>query len=469
MKILFIYPNFMRQENISLGIAYLSAYVKLHGHTTDLVDYTWGGTTRTALKAIERCKPQIVAFSTRTGEFTRSLKIAQAIKKRYGNEIHILFGGVHPTVAPEDAIINDVIDSICIGEGEQPLVELCNKLEEGKDIATVKGIWTRRNNKIIKNEVASPIDDLDRIPFPDRELFDIQRYIDSRNGGVDLMSSRGCPFDCSYCINAYLHSLYKEKGRLVRKRSVQNVIDEIGFLKNTYNIKRIFFHDDLFTTPLKWMEEFSKALPKSYNLTYSCSTRAEMVSPALCIYLKDSGCTNICIGIESGSEKIRREVLKRNVSNDFIKRAFSMCKDAGLATYSYNIVGIPYETPQEIQETIRLNQEVKPTFLQVSIFQPYPGTALYGMCLEKRWLDKNVLPYSHQFCSLLKYPQISSMRIYWEKVTFRFRVLRKESLKKALFVLLYDCCFVYVTKIRQCIPPSMKTFANRVLEVFLSK
>ena len=194
-----------------------------------------------------------------------------------------------------------------------------------------------------------------------------------------------------------------------------------------------------------------------------------MVTPKLCEYLKGSGCTNVCIGIESGSEKIRKEVLNRNVSNKQIKNAFKTCHDVGLPTYSYNIVGLPYETTAEIKETIDLNREVGPNFLQVSIFQPYPGTALYKLCIDNQWLDSKILPYSHQFSSLLKYPQISSAIIYWEKITFRFKVLRKTSFPKALFVLFFDSCFVYLTAIRQFIPESFKTFANRALEVFLRK
>jgi len=469
MKVLFVYPNFMRQENISLGIAYLSAYIKNSGHKTALVDYTWGGNSQTAIREIDKFQPQIVAFSVRTGEFNRSIKIAEKIKHKFGNEVKIIFGGVHPTVAPESVIAKKSVDIVCIGEGEKPLLELCNRLESKKQIVDIKGLWLKDNGKIIRNDADAPIADLDSIPFPDREIFQIERYIKSRNGGADIMSSRGCPYDCSYCINSYLHKLYEDKGKLIRKRSVKNVIKEIKELKEKYGIKRLFFHDDLFAIPINWVKEFSQQLPKDFNLTYSCSTRTEMVTPKLCEYLKGSGCTNVCIGIESGSEKIRKEVLNRNVSNKQIKNAFKTCHDVGLPTYSYNIVGLPYETTAEIKETIDLNREVGPNFLQVSIFQPYPGTALYKLCIDNQWLDSKILPYSHQFSSLLKYPQISSAIIYWEKITFRFKVLRKTSFPKALFVLFFDSCFVYLTAIRQFIPESFKTFANRALEVFLRK
>jgi radical SAM superfamily enzyme YgiQ (UPF0313 family) len=469
MKVLFIYPNLMHQENISLGIACLSAYLKKYGHETALVDYTWGGTIDTTLKKMDDFKPRIVAFSMRSGEFNFSLKVAEKIKEKYGNDIKIIFGGVHPTVAPKDVVKHVCVDYVCIGEGEKPLLELCDMLEEGGDTSTIRGIWTKRGETIIENEIADPIEDLDTLPFPDREIFDVKRYVDSRSGGIDIMSSRGCCFDCSYCINNYRNKLYKNIARVVRKRSVKNVIEEIKQLKAKYGVTHLLFQDDLFTASLPWIKEFSENLPKSLELTYKCNTRSEMITRDLCRYLKDSGCISVFIGIESGSERIAKEVMNRNTTNEQIESAFKMCKDAGLPTYSFNMIGLPYETTKEIAETILLNKKVQPEFLQVSIFQPFPGTKLHKLCVEEGWFDPKVLPYSHQFFSFLKYPQISSARIYWEKVTFRYRVLKDTDLKKALITLIYDCFFVHLTKVRHFIPQSLKTGANKTLNSFQSK
>lgn len=457
----------MRQENISLGIAYVSACLKARGHSTYLVDYTWGGRIKDTALAVDKFAPNLVAFSVRTGEFVFCLKIARILKEQFGREIKIIFGGVHPTVAPEEVIGKDCVDLVCVGEGEGAMVELCQKMEKKERIDHIKNIWVKENGMIKRNGVRDLIEDLDEIPFPDRDIFDIGRYISSRDGVIDMIVTRGCPYQCTYCINPILQNLYKRKGKFVRRRSVNNVINEISEIYKKYKIKHISFQDDIFASSLEWLREFREKFPRYSNLDFSCNLRAESINPQMCKYLKASGCSSINIGIESGSEWIRENVLNRRISNRKLTAAFEICKKEGLATYSFNMIGVPYETVSHIRGTIELNKKIQPTFLQVSIFQPYPGTQLNRLCVEKKWCDGKILPYSHQFFSMLKYPQISRARIYWEKILFRYKILKDTNFKKALLSLIYDYCFYYLTMLRSLIPGLLKSYANRIFHSML--
>ncbi|MBU0898247.1 MAG: radical SAM protein [Nanoarchaeota archaeon] len=462
MKILFVYPNLMREEYIPLGLASIAAYVKEHDHETFLMDYTWGGTAKDCINMAEKVKPDVVGFSLRSGEFNFSLSIAKELKRRHPN-ILILFGGIHPTVDPEGTIKQDCVDAIIQGEGEHALVELLNKLKEKKDFSKIKNLWTKKDGKIFRNPVRSLIEDLDKLPFPDRELFGFKRYLDARSGTADIMAGRGCPFQCTYCINHISQKMYKDKGTYTRMRSPENVIKELQELRKKYKINFVAFEDDTFTYSKDWMRRFSKLYVKEIALPCSCNARPETMDDEMAKMLSEMGCTTLNMGIESGNEKIRREVLKRFNTNEQIIKAFQAANNHGLKTYSYNMVGLPYETEKEMWETVHLNRRAKPTVVDASIFQPYPGTELQSLCEKNGWImDMSTLPFSHKFISIMKYPNVSNKEIkYWKRM-FRFRVLRKTNIRKALALLVLDWNYESFIKNRDKIPSFAKAMLYKL-------
>lgn len=207
---------------------------------------------------------------------------------------------------------------------------------------------------------------------------------------------------------------------------------------------------------------FAKKYSNEVNLPFSCNIRPEMVTEGLCKDLKRAGCTTLSIGIESGNEKLRREILRRYNSNDSIIKAFRTAEKAGLATYSFNMVGLPYETDSDVQKTIKLNQEIKPDFLQASVFQPYPGTELRRLCEEKGWLTEKDIPISHKTDSILNYPQRTAKGIKKQKQFFRYNLLKKDSLRKALLILAFDLNESLFTKLRDKIPISLKKLLFKI-------
>lgn len=454
MKILFINPNLTRQEHISLGIAYLSSFLKREGHQTYLLDYTFGGNVIDSLEKIKQVKPDIIGFSLRSGEFKFCLKLAEEVKKQF--KTPIIFGGVHPTVAPEETISKKSVDIICIGEGELALAELLEKMEKSQEYTKTRNFWFKKNGQIIKNPLRPLIQNLDQLPSPDRKLFNFSKYLEYRNGEFDILMGRGCPFNCTYCTNHILQEFYKKKGRYIRTRSVNNVLREIKILKENYDIRLLAFRDDIFGIDKKWVKEFSEKYSKEVRLPFHCNVRPELVTQDFCLDLKRAGCATLNIGIETGSEKLRKNILRRLHSNETIIKAFDIAKKAGLVTYSYNMVGLPYETDSDVQETIDLNQQVGPDFLQISIFQPYPGTTLRDICKKEGWLTEKDIPVTFKTESILNYPDRSARKIKWQKTFFRYNVLKKINPKKALLTLVVDINLDLFYMLRDKIPLPIK-------------
>jgi len=411
------------------------------------------------MKKIENFKPQVIGFSVRSGEYLFCLNLAKIIKKDY-KDIIIVFGGVHPTIEPEEVISTDPVDIVCIGEGEYSLNELLDRIDSGKDFSNIGGLWFKKENKIIRNSIRNYIEDIDLLPFQDREVYDYKKYLKSNNGKIDMMASRGCPFNCAYCINEFTKKNFK--GKSVRFRSPQKVVEEIKKLKEKYDIKSIHFHDDVFTANKAWLKEFSEIYAKQVKLPFTCNLRVETLDDEICSYLKKSDCKRVNIGVESGNEKLRETVLKRYMSNKQIIKAFELVKKYGIKTYSFNMVGIPYETEKEYWDTIKLNRILKPDYLQASIFQPYPGTQLTKICLERGFLKEIKIPEGHSYFSILDYPEITRKQIQKRKRYFRYRVLKSYNMKKALIALFFDTFFLTYWKIRPKMPIWSKTLAYKI-------
>ncbi len=453
MKVLFVYLNATHQEYIPLGVAYLSAALKKAGHRTALFD----GTFDPGRKAFEDCvraeQPDLLAFSIRSPEATRAKAWVRRAKEKF--HLPVLVGGVHATVAPQEVLRWPGVDFIGRGEGEHTIVEFCNAFGHG-EIHQVPGIGYTRRDEIVLNAPAPLAKRLDSIPLPDRELFDLDRYLNARDGRLDVLSGRGCPFGCNYCINHFMHGFYSGTGSYVRMRTVDAILDEIESVRANHDVRSVEFVNDLFAVSIPWLEEFAEAYPRRIGLPFVCNARPEMVSPRVIRALKAAGCVELQMGIESGSPRIRREIMGRKVSDARIIRAFHLAAEAGIRTYAFNMTGVPTETEADYAATVALNQRAKPDFIQVSTFQPYPGTKLYKDSLEHGWIKNRTLPRSHRFVSIMRYPHMSSRRIRFNRLLFRYRTLLRQSSRKALEALTFDVLSEGYGAVRHLVPSSVK-------------
>lgn len=332
-------------------------------------------------------------------------------------------GGIHPTMDPLGSINTEGVSAICVGEGEFALLEFIDSLKNGKDVSHIKNIWIKKGKKIISNDIRPLISDLDSLPFSDRSIFNYQEIINKHGGVVDIMTHRGCPFLCNYCANHKLIRLYKDKGCYVRYRSVDNVMNEIKkILKEYCNIKFITFLDETFTMNKDFLREFSKRYKNEVNIPFLCNGRVNCIDEEIIMLLKDMGCYRLCMGVECGNERIRREVLNRNITNQQIINAFGLAKKHGINTTSFNMIGIPYETEDTIKETIKLNRLIKPTDMFLSIFKPYPGTEAYELCKRNGWMTniKSTSYFENKYT--LNQPTISKDKVELYYKLFRWKV-----------------------------------------------
>lgn len=388
MKVLFLHRNAEW-----LGIEYLSSALKNAGHQTELVFDPGSGDVEYKFNFIERIfdvtpkmlrrakeyNPDLIAFSCLTNLYPWVSKMAGLLKRELGAPV--IVGGLHPTILPEHVIRNPHIDMICIGEGEQPLLELAQSMESGKPDFGIRNIWFKHNGEIIRNPMRTPLQDLDTLPFPDKEIFWRYGCFSER---VYVMTTRGCPYQCTYCFNSYYKKLSAGSGgAYLRRRSVENVIAELEFFKARYPLKEVFFYDDIFTTDDKWIRSFCDVYKRRIRLPFKILVHPKTVRIETMKLLADAGCIYVDIGVESGSEELRSRVLKRMMSNQDIINAARTLKEARIKFCTLNMVGLPTETPEQMRQTYELNRALRPDGTIVSIFYPYPKTELADFCLEQ--------------------------------------------------------------------------------------
>lgn len=386
MRIEFIY---MGSEN--LGLEYLSSVLKKAGHEVGLtfdpalfydkhylnIDFLAGifdAKKSIVNKALSK-KPDIIGFSVFTHNYQWALAVASLIKKKAS--IPVIFGGIHPTVLPQEVIANDCVDMVCLGEGEDALLELLNSFSDHRH--DIKNIWFKKDGNIIRNPLRELNGNLDSIPFPDKSLF--QEYIDMKTKYM-ILSSRGCPFNCSYCSISTLREIYKDIGTFVRFRSPENVISEIVSARPRYNFKSVDFHDDVFTINLERMEALLKGYAKEVDLPFTCLSHPLCMDITKARLLKESGCCLVHFGIQSVNEVSRRNVLDRPEKNRDIEKALDSCKAVGLPFQADHIFGIPGEGEEQLIEAAQFYVNHKPQKIGCFWLSYFPRTKIVDTALR---------------------------------------------------------------------------------------
>ena len=389
MKVCFVYPDVGGVEHYGArkyyhGLGYISAMLKAAGHKTALIYLLREPSREAFLRELAGHDPAVVAFSSTTHQHPLVEQCARWIKEEQP-ERFVLSGGTHPTLAPEAVALSPDIDAICVGEGELATLDLIERLAAGAPITEIQNLWMRDGEIWHRNPSRALIENLDDLPFADRELFDSRQMLAHNDGWVDLMAGRGCPYDCSYCCNPGLKAQYHGLGRYVRFRSVDNLLREIEELAGRYPVRTLNFQDDTFTLNRKWALEFCEAYTGRFEFPFWINTRVERVldDEELVSALARAHCRGVRIGLESGNEQLRKDILKRGMSNDDIRRAVRLLRRHGLQVSTCNMIGIPGETPAMIDETIALNRELAPDNLQFSVFYPYPMTELHDVAVEQ--------------------------------------------------------------------------------------
>jgi anaerobic magnesium-protoporphyrin IX monomethyl ester cyclase len=392
MKVLFVLPD-VRPElvvhngSVFEGVAYLSVFLKNAGHECVKFQPTEPVSHEPLIQLIEREKPDVIAYSAVTNMIKYVERWAPEVKRRFAHVLTVC-GGVHATAAGESTLQIDGIDAICVGEGEFALTDLCNRLEAGTDYHNVPSMWFKRGGEVVRNPVARLIPSLDDYPFPDLDLFRIEDTFYYKNRFATMKLSRGCPLPCTYCCNKMFMDTYPSD--YVRYRSPENSIQYIRTYLSRYpNVDAIAFLDDILPMKMEWFREFSRLYRKEIGLPYTARCLVSIVKDEVIELLADSGCYEVTFGVEAGNEEFRSSVLKRKQSDRRIIEAFHLCAKHGITTRANMMVGLPYETPANVLEGIRLCAKLKAKFFIVSTFFPTPATELFDLCIREGYIGAN--------------------------------------------------------------------------------
>ena len=383
---------------------FFRVFLKKNGHQTDLIfDPRLFDNEALQFKTLARLfdikkeiayevlkkKPDVIGFPVFTINYRHALDVAREIKK-INPDIPIIFGGIHPTSCPDVVIKEKDVDIICIGEGEYALLELLDSLKKKKPRLDIKNLWFKDRGKVIKNPVRNLVPDLNTLPFPNKKLFyDI--YPSFVRGDYYTVSSRGCPFACTYCANNVLQDVYCGKGKMMRQRTPQNLIDELIISKKTYHPKQITFADDVFVQDIEWLKIFTRLYRRKIKLPYTMLTHPRFITPEVAKLLADSGCFLLAFGIQSASEETRTKILKRFETNDQIRIAATSCHQAGLRFSIDHIFNIPGEALSQQEEALRFYNELRPSIINSYWLQYFPRTEIIKTALKYKIIKKNMV------------------------------------------------------------------------------
>ncbi|MBI3631720.1 MAG: radical SAM protein [Candidatus Staskawiczbacteria bacterium] len=390
-KVLMINPPWIIGENknlwkdvasnwTSLGLAYIASVLEKEGHEVYFLDCSAENyTVNESIKALRNYQNlDFICLTATTPLINNALKIADSGKKIFPNA-KTIFGGVHPSVMPDEVISNSQVDFVVIDEGEYTVKELIG----GANPNRILGLCFKDNGQIIKNPSRPLIQNLDEIPAPAYHLLPMDKYRPAvgsykRLPAMSLFATRGCPGRCTFCHRSFRGT--------VRKRSAQNIIEEIKLLQKDYGIKEISFYDDTFTLFKEMVKEFCEIIEKEkIDITWSCFTRVDHINEDLLKMMKKAGCHLILFGVESADENILLNINKR-ISLEQVDKVVKMSRRIGIETRASFMFGNQGESEETIKKTIEYAIKLDPDEAQFNITTPYPGTELFDWAKERGYI-----------------------------------------------------------------------------------
>ncbi len=358
-----------------LGLMQLSALAKKRGDETYLEVLSQDG----VLNKIRKINPDVIAYTCLTGEDDFYAKVNKRIKKEFPS-IFTLMGGPHPTFFPK-VLDKAELDAICIGEGDYSFVELLDKLEKKEDVSKLRNIVVK-GGKL--NNLRPLVQDLDSLPFPDRELFyekNTEVFI------MNFMTGRGCPFKCTYCFNHALRKKYPNQ-RYLRRHSVDYVMKELSNAKENFGLKFVKFVDDVFAFKEDdWFKEFCERYPKEIRLPFYVHSRFDLMTPGIAKSLRQAGCKAVEMAIESSNQDIREKILQRKISDEQIINSSRYCSENGLSVVTCIMTGLPGSTLKDDIAGVDLCIKAGIPVPEFFVYQPYPGTELGEICVNEGFFD----------------------------------------------------------------------------------
>jgi anaerobic magnesium-protoporphyrin IX monomethyl ester cyclase len=374
-------PGVMRHPpNVPIGLAYLAAVAEKNGHTVQVTDCLPSDMNFSEMKRqVAAFNPDIIGITTMTSTSQSALEAAHILKESCPDALTAV-GGPHVTFA-DTSTLNECpdLDVVVRREGEETLLDLARYVTNEKNLDEVLGITFRKNGKIVQMPDRPLIQNLDELPFPALEHFKLSDYKIFGKMYLPIITSRGCPFGCSFCVSSRM------VGNTLRTRSPKNVVDELEWLKNVHGAEAFVFYDDMLTFDKKRIYEICEEIKKrKIGLPWDCTTRVDQVSRELLGKMREANCQEIFFGVESGCQRILDKVHKRT-SVELNDQAIKWAKEAGLFVAISVIIGYPGETPDTVKQTLDFVRKVKPDDAYLCVATPYPGTELRTLVEKMGW------------------------------------------------------------------------------------
>jgi radical SAM superfamily enzyme YgiQ (UPF0313 family) len=381
MKVALIFPRRRYPSgDPPLGLLSLAGRLRQRtGIAPKILDTTFAGDAFAFLEqALRAEKYDLVGISAMV-TMARDAALAAELVKRIRPEAKVILGGPHPTMMAERVLEHPAVDAVCLGEGEETLVEV---VEQG-GFAGVPGVWHREGAEVKRNPPRPLLQELDQLPFPAFDLLDLEPYfqgwfqLDSvRPGlrGTSVLATRGCPFQCTYC-QPTLERLF---GRGLRQRSPGRVVDELQELQGRYRLNAFLFADDTFIADRAWVRAFCRELRgRGLGLIWGCNVRADLAGAELLAEMRDAGLRKIYVGIETYSDRIRREVFGKKISREQVEEVTRAARSLKLSVQGYFMFGAPGETREEVRQTVRWARRLPIDDATFNLTTPLPGTYLF--------------------------------------------------------------------------------------------
>jgi len=420
---------------IPLGIGYLAAVLEDDGYAVDVIDLQVQKHTKRELESeLTRLQPDIIGITSTTLTYKSATEIVKTAKETCPDSLTIL-GGPHVTVLDEQTLSEQPeVDIVVRGEGEQTILELADLASKAnmKDLKEVAGITFRKNGQIVQTPDRPFIQNIDELPYPAFKHFQISKYRIFGKTYLPVITSRGCPFQCTFCLASRMC------GRRFRARSPKNVVNELEFLRDTYGADAFSFYDDTFTFDRKRAREICKEMKnREVDLQWDCRTRVDRISKEDLAILRDANCQLIHFGVESGSQKML-DAMKKGTTVEQNARAIKWAKEVGISVAISVVVGYPGETADMLQQTLDFIYKTRPDYVYMCVAIPYPGTELYDHLKDLGWemspswdqYDEQTLVFNNPVMSA---EEIAEMRRKFFNQFFSISYLLHKSVKKDFY------------------------------------
>ncbi|HPL95296.1 MAG TPA: radical SAM protein [bacterium] len=418
-KVILVQPknNALETTYAPLGLLSLAAYIRSE-FEVKIIDLRFT-TTNELYQLIKDWQPLAVGFSMLTGSaITQIIEVSQFIKENYP-EIKTIVGGIHPTFFPQQTLANQYLDFVVINEGEKVMLDLLKSLVGDQNFSNINNLcWKDKNHEIHCNQLNDNFLNLNDLPMPAWDLIDVTRYVKnlSTNPGeyvIDFYTSKGCPFPCSFCYNLNFNK------RQWRARSAERAVAELEYLFNQYHINYFIIHDDNFVVDRERALKFAELiLAKGLKVKYSVDARVDFFDYNFLQTLKESGLCELRVGCESGSNRLLKEIIDKQITVEQIIRAVEIAKSLDLKVLLSFVIAWPTETIKERQATINLILKLLSLhpgawIYPLWIYIPYPGTTLFNKATELGFqAPENLESWGNYFWSKAHLPWLNKPKEY---------------------------------------------------------